>query len=202
LSDLLADARAGDLVLLPTGAPHTIRHGKRLPVRRLAPTDLTNDPTTDPADIRWVTGTFSLEDSPVLQMLNGLPPLIELRGDVATRFSWLDVKPMCFATDWTSPSQGLAEILSRPCELLFVYALRQWAERPDAAPGWLTGAMDPVIGEAITAIHAEPTPRGYGMSPSRWQNRAGSLVLSDPGQPGPPGDSRRSGTNHKRATPT
>jgi transcriptional regulator GlxA family with amidase domain len=181
---------------------------------------------------------------------------------------------MCLATEWTSPSQGSAEILSRPCELLFAYAMRQWAERPDAAPGWLTGARDPVIAAAITAIQAQPEApwtverlaagsnlsrsafaerfarrvgqpsaayiahiplerasdllvyttaptcaiasdvghvskaafscafsKPYAMSPSRWQNRAGSLVPSDPGQPGPPGDSRRSGTNHRRATP-
>jgi transcriptional regulator GlxA family with amidase domain len=34
--------------------------------------------------------------------------------------------------------------------------LRSWATDPDATPGWLTGAMDPVIGEVIAAINANP----------------------------------------------
>src|ERR1700752_1359656 len=47
-------------------------------------------------------------------------------------------------------------MLSRILDLLFIQILRAWAARPDATPAWLTGAMDPVIGDAITAIHADP----------------------------------------------
>jgi AraC-like DNA-binding protein len=56
----------------------------------------------------------------------------------------------------TSPSQGSAVMISRILDLLFIQVLRAWATGPDAAPGWLTGAMDPVIGQAIAAIHANP----------------------------------------------
>ena len=56
----------------------------------------------------------------------------------------------------TNPSQGSREMLSRILDLLFIQILRAWAVRPDATPAWLTGAMDPVIGDAITAIHADP----------------------------------------------
>lgn len=55
-----------------------------------------------------------------------------------------------------SPSQGSAEMISRVLDLLFIQVLRAWAVRPDATAGWLTGAMDPVIGDAITSIHADP----------------------------------------------
>ncbi len=47
-------------------------------------------------------------------------------------------------------------MISRILDLLFIQVLRAWATGPDASPGWLTGAMDPVIGDAITAIHANP----------------------------------------------
>lgn len=43
-------------------------------------------------------------------------------------------------------------------DLLFIQVLRAWAAGPDATPGWLTGAMDPVVGEAVTSIHANPRP--------------------------------------------
>jgi transcriptional regulator GlxA family with amidase domain len=45
---------------------------------------------------------------------------------------------------------------SRILDLLFIQVLRAWASGPDASPGWLTGAMDPVVGDAITAIHGDP----------------------------------------------
>ena len=47
-------------------------------------------------------------------------------------------------------------MISRILDLLFIQVLRAWAVRPDATPVWLTGAMDPIIGDAITAIHADP----------------------------------------------
>jgi AraC-like DNA-binding protein len=147
----------GDLVLLPTGKPHVVRHGTRVPARPLAASDVSHEVVKDFARTRWLTGTFSFEDSPGVQMLYSLPPLIELRGaGKSDVFTWFDASALCFAREWTLPSQGSAEILSRLLELLFLFALREAAERPDAAPGWLTGATDPVISEAITAVHAEP----------------------------------------------
>jgi transcriptional regulator GlxA family with amidase domain len=47
-------------------------------------------------------------------------------------------------------------MISRVLDLLFIQVLRAWAARPDATAGWLTGAMDPVIGDVITSIHANP----------------------------------------------
>ena len=69
---------------------------------------------------------------------------------------WLDVSTQMLMHEKISPSEGSAEMISRILDLLFIQVLRAWAAGPDACAGWLTGAMDPVIGGAITAVHANP----------------------------------------------
>ena len=82
--------------------------------------------------------------------------MIELRGAGDQALVWLDVSSQMLVRETTSPSQGWAVMVSRILDLLFIQVLRAWAAGPSAEPGWLTGAMDPVIGEAITEIHANP----------------------------------------------
>ena len=146
----------GDVILLPAGHPHTVRNGRRLRPRPLAPTDLGDSAASANTGTRWLCGTFAFEDSHAAQLLYGLPPVIELRGAGDQSLVWLDVSARMLMHETTSPSQGAQAMISRILDLLFIQVLRAWARRRDAAPGWLTGAMDRVVGEAITAIHANP----------------------------------------------
>lgn len=145
----------GDVVMLPAGRRHTLRHGRRVPPRPPAPADVRHD-TAPSAGTRWLSGTFAYDDSRAVQLLGGLPPVIELRGAGDQSLVWLDVSSQMLVRETTSPSQGWAVMVSRILDLLFIQVLRAWAAGPSAEPGWLTGAMDPVIGEAITEIHANP----------------------------------------------
>ncbi len=54
-----------------------------------------------------------------------------------------------------APSQGSAVMIARILDLLFIQILRAWAAYDDAAPSWLTGAVDAQIGTALGAIHAD-----------------------------------------------
>jgi AraC-like DNA-binding protein len=48
-------------------------------------------------------------------------------------------------------------MVARRLDLLFIRALRLWAASDTSAhPGWLTAAMDPVIGPVLSAIHRDP----------------------------------------------
>jgi transcriptional regulator GlxA family with amidase domain len=47
-------------------------------------------------------------------------------------------------------------MVSRIVDLLFIQTLRAWAAGPDARPSWITAAMDPLLGRALTAIHRTP----------------------------------------------
>jgi AraC-like DNA-binding protein len=146
----------GDVILLPAVQPHVIRAGKRVPARPLASSDMRHDVVRGHIGTRWLSGTFSFDASRGAQLLHRLPPIIELRGAGNEALEWLDVSSAMLMLENTNPTQGSREMISRILDLLFIQILRAWSIRPDATPVWLTGAMDSVIGDAITAIHANP----------------------------------------------
>jgi transcriptional regulator GlxA family with amidase domain len=133
-----------------------VRDGRHVARRPLAATDLRSSNTSDQGRARWLSGTFAYEDCRADQLLCGLPAVIELRGTGEQTLVWLDVSSQMLMRETTSPSQGSLEMISRILDLLFIQVLRAWATGPDASPGWLTGAMDPVVGQAVTSIHANP----------------------------------------------
>jgi AraC-like DNA-binding protein len=145
--------RQGDIVMLPAGKTHTLRSSREPPASTPAPADGTRP---RPATTRWLSGTFSFEEGRGSQLLHGSPPIVELRGAGDQSLVWLEVSCEMLVKETTSPCQGSREMISRILDLLFIQVLRAWASGPDAAPGWLTGAMDPEIGDAITSIHANP----------------------------------------------
>jgi AraC-like DNA-binding protein len=54
-------------------------------------------------------------------------------------------------------TRGSENILARLAELMFVEAIRRHLEGlPAAETGWLAGLRDPVVGQALAALHAEP----------------------------------------------
>jgi AraC-like DNA-binding protein len=146
----------GDVILLPAGTAHVIRCGRRVSPRPLIETDMHDEIVEREGGTRWLLGTFSFDDSRGGQLLHALPPVIELRGARGQALVWLDVSTQMLMKEKISPSEGSAEMISRILDLLFIQVLRAWAARPDATAGWLTGAMDAVIGGAITAIHTNP----------------------------------------------
>ena len=142
--------------MLPAGRPHTIRHGRRLTPRPLTASERRIEVVTHGEGTRWLAGTFSFDDSRAAGLLHGLPAVVELRGAGDQALVWLDVSTQMLMKEMIEPSQGSREMISRILDLLFMQVLRAWATGPDATPGWLTGSMDPVVGDAITAIHANP----------------------------------------------
>jgi AraC-like DNA-binding protein len=56
-----------------------------------------------------------------------------------------------------STRAGSENVLARLSELMFVEAIRRYIETlPPAQTGWLAGLRDPVVGQALSAVHAEP----------------------------------------------
>lgn len=147
----------GDVVLV--GSPHVIRRGRRVQPRPLEGSDQRHEVVTDGHETRWLSGTFSSDYGRKAYLLEHRPPIVQLRGVGDQSLLWLDVSTQMLMKEMTEPTQGSREMISRILDLLYIQVVRAWATGPDATPGWLTGAMDPVIGEVIAAIHAEPVDR-------------------------------------------
>jgi AraC-like DNA-binding protein len=146
----------GDVILLPAGRAHVVRSGRRVAPRPPDGTDMRDEIVLNASGTHWLSGTFSFDDSRGGRLLHALPPVIDLRGAQGQSLAWLDVSTQMLMYEKISPSEGSAEMISRILDLLFIQVLRAWAARPEATAGWLTGAMDTVIGGAMTAIHASP----------------------------------------------
>jgi AraC-like DNA-binding protein len=89
--------------------------------------------------------------------LAGLPPMIKVHVVKEPSGQWLEdsIRFSVGATDGSNAGSGL--VLAKLSEVLFVETLRRYitALPPDQI-GWLAGARDPIIGQALALLHNEP----------------------------------------------
>jgi AraC-like DNA-binding protein len=159
---------AGDVLLLPGGAPHVVRSG---PKARLVPFDewLACHPMdhrcfvrqAGPGPVTRVTGGFfSAQSVKVNPLFAALPPLIHLRGTDPHVRRWLQPTLAFIDAEIESDQQGARTVLRRMADVLFIQAVRAYLARQDRPTrGWLRGLSDKRIARALAAIHehtAEP----------------------------------------------
>ena len=146
----------GDLVLLALGDRHQLQAGPNVPVRRLADTDryVDGDELPQQDSPRWVTGTFALDEAVADPLLSVLPPAIVVSGRGVDR-EWLEVSLRLLVAEVAAPRPGSAVMISRILDLLFIHTLRAWSRDASAPSGWLTAALDPVLGQVLSAIHQD-----------------------------------------------
>ncbi len=90
-------------------------------------------------------------------LLNGLPPLIHVRGATseAEPLSWL-LKQL--VAEMKEGRPGRAIVISGPAQLLFTQTLRAYlAHAPDGDNGWLKGFSDQRLAIVLSNIHSEPS---------------------------------------------
>jgi AraC-like DNA-binding protein len=191
----------GDLVVLPQGDPHVLSSA---PGMRAAP-DISLFPRTPttlplvhelggggPERTRVVCGFLGCDERPYNPLLLSLPRAIHLPAtgpDAAPR--WLGTLVTIAASESRGARPGGENVLSRLSELLFVEAVRRHLETlPPAQSGWLAGLRDPVIGQALAALHGEPAEpwtiellaRRAGASRSAFAERFTEVVGQPPMQ--------------------
>lgn len=148
---------AGDMALLARGDAHSISHGECTGPRALSSEDTSTDTSkgdTNPA--RWVSGLFAAGSTAADPLLSVLPRAIVIRA-IAPGHEWLPLSLQLLLAEITEPRPGAAVMISRILDLLFIHALREWSGSADAAPGWLTAAMDPQLAPVLTAVHNDPS---------------------------------------------
>jgi AraC-like DNA-binding protein len=189
----------GDLILFPQGDAHVLSSapGMRatpdmsLFARATASPPLVYDfggSGTDRA--RIICCFLGLDERPFNPLLAALPAVIHLSAaDAAT--GWLATLMNAAARESGSARAGSENVLARLSELMFVEALRRHIEAlPSAETGWLAGVRDPVVGQALAALHASPTEawtverlaRLVGVSRSVFAERFTEMVGQPPMQ--------------------
>jgi AraC-like DNA-binding protein len=193
--------KEGDLIVFPQGDPHVLSSA---PGMRASPDmSVFVRPTTPlplvyerggggPDRTRIVCCFLGCDERPFNPLLTALPRTIHLSGagnEVAS--GWLATLLNIAVRESGSARAGRDNVLARMSELMFVEAIRRFIETlQPAQTGWLAGLRDPVVGQALAALHGEPATawtveslaRAAGVSRSVLADRFAEMVGLPPMQ--------------------
>ncbi len=192
--------REGDLIVFPQGDAHVLSSA---PGMRAAPDMAMYARPSTPLPLmyevggggeraRVVCGFLGFDERPYNPLLAALPKVIHLSaagGHGAD--GWLATLLNIAVSESGSARAGGENVLARLSELMFVEMVRRYlATLPDAERGWLAGLRDPVVGQALAAMHGRPTEawtveslaREVGLSRSVFAERFMDLMGQPPMQ--------------------
>jgi len=191
----------GDLIIFPQGDAHVLSSAPGLRaspdlslfVRSTTPLPLVYERGGGgPERTRIVCCFLGCDERPFNPLLTALPRTIHLSGAGNEAASgWLASLLNIAVRESGSARPGRDNILARMSELMFVEAVRRYVETlPPAQTGWLAGLRDPVVGQALAALHGEPAAswtveslaRTVGVSRSVLADRFTEMVGQPPMQ--------------------
>ncbi len=202
---------AGDIVIFPHGDPHLLGNG--LPAR---PVDSLKTFAKTLADglklvrfggggevTRLVCGFMACEPRLSEVFLAGLPKILKVHVANEPSGQWLENSIRFSVGEVNGSNAGSGLVLAKLSEVLFVETLRRYINAlPPDQIGWLAGARDPIIGQALAFLHKEPADpwtlsnlaRRVGLSRTRLAERFRHFHRRVPdGLPGPMASEARCG---------
>ena len=91
-------------------------------------------------------------------LLESLPPIMKIEVADLPGGDWIGRTFTYAAQTLSDGDPGAATVLAKLSELLFVESVRRYlAGLPQEQTGWLAGLRDPVVGRALSLLHARVT---------------------------------------------
>ena len=127
-------------------------------------------------------GCASTEGNPVI---SSLPPLLRVKLEQGGAAEWIRSTFQYAAEEVSAARPGSETVLAKVSELLFVEAVRRYAEElPDGRTGWFSGLRDPHVARALALLHrdiirrwtVDDLGREVGMSRSALADRFIRLI--------------------------
>jgi AraC-like DNA-binding protein len=131
-------------------------------------------------------GCDSAEDNPVISTL---PSLLKLDAEQGGAAEWIRSTFQYAADEVAAGRPGSETVLAKLSELLFVEAVRRYAESlPHGQTGWLAGLRDPYVARALALLHrdiarpwsVDDLSREVGLSRSALADRFIGLIGMPP----------------------
>jgi len=188
---------AGDVAVLPHGAPHLLRDPGAGPRRALTSADLDCRRGMQHGPIRFggsgpvtsfVAGAFHFGAAPRSVLLESLPSVLHLASGAASMSPQAAATVQMILAESAAPGPGSAMMMARLADIILVHALRTQTCAAGEAHGGLCALADPSIGGALRLIHARPAEpwtvdtmaAAVGMSRSAFAARFSELVGESP----------------------
>jgi len=159
----------GDIAVIPQGDPHVVSSAPGMRAEpnweaHRRPDDANALPFPiqtggdGPSDTNLICGFFSCDARPFNPLLDSLPRFMRFNRNASQGSHSLLNQFIQFATSETgSKRAGSQSVLNRLSELMFVEVVRMHMDRlANNNTGWLAGLRDPLVGRALTLLHARP----------------------------------------------
>jgi AraC-like DNA-binding protein len=109
-------------------------------------------------------GIFSFGDPRRNPLLAALPPVLLIRSGAGRNQSLLKMTLNAIAEELADEQPGSSLVIAKLADLLFMQSLRAYlatdlSHNGHPSAGWLRGIKDPLVGRAISSMHARPEQR-------------------------------------------
>ena len=158
------DLGPGDVVIFPHGDAHVLGNGTGKPVDSLNVFAKNLSSGLKVARhggggelTKFVCGYMACDPTLSEVVLVGLPSMFVVNISNDSAGQWLANSIQFSVREAGGRGTGSDAVLAKLSEVLFVETLRRFIHGlPDEQKGWLAGARDPVIGEALALLHENP----------------------------------------------
>ena len=187
---------AGDIVIFPHGDAHVLGNGSQEPVDAMQTFAKNLTQGLKLAQYggggeisRFVCGFMVCEPRLSEVFLAGLPKMLKVHVANEPSGAWLQNSILFSVGEANGSNAGSGLVLARLSEVLFVETLRRYISAlPPGQIGWLAGARDPIIGQALALLHKEPAhpwtisnlARRIGLSRTRLAERFREFLGESP----------------------
>jgi len=180
----------GDIVVVPHGDPHVVSsapgmraepnlevYGK--PGEHVAVPFQLQTGGDGPSETRLICGFFSCDVRPFNPLLESLPRFMRFGRDALASHSLLDEFIRFATAEMGNKRAGSQSVLNRLSELMFVEIIRLYMDQLEGSnTGWLAGLRDPLVGRALTLLHARPS-HAWTLEQLASEAAASRSVLAD-----------------------
>jgi AraC-like DNA-binding protein len=154
----------GDVVLFPTGHPHSLYDTPTSPLTRLVHLDYNPERGYQVAThegeepkLLLLCGAFHFEYPHNFPLLQQLPTLIHISGTQGQLEQGLGDIVRLIQRESAAPQPGADSILRRLTEMLFIQIIRLWLDQQaEASVGWIGALRNQPISAALSLIHQSP----------------------------------------------
>ena len=154
----------GDVLLFPTGHPHSLHDDPTSPLTRLVHLDYNAqrghqvvNHEGEGSTLLMLCGAFHFEYPNDFPLLHRLPKLIHIGGAQGRMEQGFADIVRLIARESASEQPGTQVMLRRLTELLFIQVIRLWiAQQAEASVGWVRALRDQPISAALGLIHQSP----------------------------------------------
>jgi AraC-like DNA-binding protein len=156
---------AGDIVIVPHGHAHFLGNGSpEKPVDSFRAFEKNLQHGLKVARFggggeitRFVCGFMACDPRLSQGFLAGLPPMLRVPAVNEPSGQWIEHAIRFSVGDGEGSPAGSGVVVAKLSEVLFVETLRRYINKlPPGDTGWLAGARDAVIGQALALMHKEP----------------------------------------------